>query len=338
MQAVQYVLTGLRSDLPRRYQHMPKIALFLTMLVTLGLAGCQAVGQTPAQKAVEQVTGGQVSQSGDSVTIKTGTGESVTFNGQAPDELKAFPVPAGFTLDKDGYGSMTTQDGTMATATWVGSGGVGAAGDFYTGTLPKQGWTQTMAIDSGTSRVFTYDKGEHSAWVSIDDDGGKTRIAVLYGRQTNRPTPTAARAVAAPAATAEARAGTSVDDAASRPQPTATSEAPTLTDPSVLPNELRAIPLASGFGIVKGSAQRIAEGGVFRMATARAFGKLSVTDVESFYKQALVGQWKQDSEFAGEDECQLAYTSKTEDTLALNIDIEKVDAGTEVTLTLLSSD
>lgn len=186
-------------------------------------------------------------------------------------------------------------------------------------------------MGSDTGRILTYEKGDHSAVLTIDQDGSTTRIALLYGIQTNRPTPTAI-SFAEPTATIQV-----ANRPAFTPEPTETVAAPALTDASAMPAELRAIPLPPGFGVIKGSTQRMAEGGEFRMATARLFGMAGVEQATNSYRQALASQWDLEADSSTQDANALTYTSKTDSGLALSIDIEKVDAGTEITLVLLAT-
>ncbi len=139
-----------------------------------------------ASKAVEQASGGQisVSQSGQSVTIKNPAGESVTIGGNVPDELKNFPVPSGFTFNAADAGSMSGKDGVTAVGTWSGKSSVESVSDFYVRTLVQQGWTQSMAMSSGGNGVLMYDKGDNSAWITVEQDGQTTTISVLYGKKT----------------------------------------------------------------------------------------------------------------------------------------------------------
>lgn len=307
--------------------------LLLLITLSVALVACQPAAPARAPNPVQDLGGVQVHEGGESVSISTGSGESLTISAQVPQEVKDFPAPPGFALTSEGFGSMTTRDGTLATGTWVGSPSVAEAADFYTRSMPLQGWTESMSMGSDTGRILTYEKGDHSAVLTIDQDGSTTRIALLYGTQTNRPTPTTMpfaeptatiRVANRPAATAE-------------PTETEAVTAPALTDASAMPAELQVIPSPAGFGVIKGSTQRMAEGGQFRMATARLFGTASVQQAASSYKQALASQWDLDADNATEDAHELTYTSKTDSGLALSIDIEKVDAGTEITLLLLST-
>ena len=60
-------------------------------------------------------------------------------------------------------------------------------------------------------------------------------------------------------------------------------------------------------------------------------------DVGAFYKQALARGWTEDYYTASEESISAEYTNTKDDTLTLSIEVEKTDAGTQVTATLISS-
>jgi hypothetical protein len=155
--------------------------------------------------------------------------------------------------------------------------------------MPLQGWTESLTMISDGGRILTYEKGDQSAVLTIDQEGSTTRIA------------------------------------------------PALTGASALPAELVAIPSPAGFGVIEGSTQRMAEGGKFRMATARLFGTAGVEQAAGSYRQALASQWDLNAAINSEDAHPFTYTSKTNSGLTLSINIEKVDAGTEIALLLLAT-
>ncbi|MGE5482761.1 MAG: LolA family protein, partial [Bacteroidota bacterium] len=118
-------------------------------------------------------------------------------------------------------------------------------------------------------------------------------------------------------------------------QPAASAGEPKLVDASVLPAELKAIPLPSGFGVVDGSATRSAPGGVFESAEASLFGKLKVEELHDFYTSSLAAEWDEEgwgkSTGGGTETLQASYISKKGD-LTLTIDAEGTAEGTTVNI------
>ena len=149
----------------------------------------KAVGQV-VQKAVESASGSQltVNQSGNSVTVNDTGGNSLTANLQIPDELRNFPVPAGFVLQTDTVGSVTANDGgSTAVAAWSGSGSIPSVNAFYKTAMADRGWTSSMSVDTPDEGVFTFEKAGFNAWVTVETDATGTTISVLYGKSGERP-------------------------------------------------------------------------------------------------------------------------------------------------------
>jgi hypothetical protein len=286
------------------------------VMVALLLAACGQV----AQKAVEQTTGVQTSQQGDTVTIKGKDNQTTEISSQVPDELKSFPVPQGFKLDSGG--SMSTGGDKVSVASWTGTGTPQMVVEFYQQTLPGQGWQEQANFTSGDGGMLTYTKGEQDG-VTITtskEDGDKVTISVMLGKTSQKPAATSA-ATTQPAA------------AESDPTPVA----PETGDAANLPAELKNLPVPSGFAVVTDSMARYAEGGTFSSASATWFGKTSVKDVGQFYQKELTAKgWTEDYSAGAEDSIVANYSNEKEG-MSLTLAIHKTDAGTEVMLELSKS-
>lgn len=304
-------------------------ALALLSLIVVGCAsnGAQTTPQAtqPAsQSASQQATPTQSQQSGGKVTIPGSNGTSVTIDSSVPDDLKTFPVPQGFT--SQGMGSMTSGGDKLSTGSWTGTGQVQTVVDFYKSSLPGQGWKEEGTILTDSGGFINYSKpGGLGLTVTVSkDDSGKITIAVLYGKSSATPTPQAQATEAADA--------TETPEATSAPEATSTPAAPAKGDSSLIPAELKDIPVPSGFYLVKDSAIRLASGGQFTLATAEFFGTTSVKDVGAFYKSSLTAKgWNIDTEVGGEDTYVLACKN-SDGSLSLEVSVSTADAGTQVAI------
>ncbi|MDA8187675.1 MAG: hypothetical protein M0T85_06005 [Dehalococcoidales bacterium] len=160
---------------------MLRIAIVSLAIIALLVTGCGQV----AQKAVEQATGVQVNQKGDSVTVKGKDGQSVQFSSQMPDELKDFPVPQGFKLDSSG--SMSSGGDKLSVASWKGNGTVQDVAQFYKKNLTEKGWKEESSFNSQDGGLLNYSKGEQSATITIDKKDSGIEISLLLGKSNKKP-------------------------------------------------------------------------------------------------------------------------------------------------------
>ncbi|MCL4535488.1 MAG: hypothetical protein M1370_10070 [Bacteroidetes bacterium] len=162
---------------------MFRVAIVSLVILALLLTGCAQA----AQKAVEQATGVQVDQKGENVTIKGKDGEQLTVSSNVPDELKNFPVPPGFTAQKDGAGTLSTGGAKTSVASWKGKGKVEDTVAFYKKTLTDQGYKEEMSMTAGDGGVLSYTKGDSSVSITISKkDGDNIELAVLIGSGSNK--------------------------------------------------------------------------------------------------------------------------------------------------------
>lgn len=109
-----------------------------------------------------------------------------------------------------------------------------------------------------------------------------------------------------------------------------TAKGPKLADASVLPVELKSLPMPAGFGVVDGSPIRSASGGKFQSAEAELFGKMDIKELNAFYKDKLAGDWDLSDEDVETGYLQNNYINKKDDSLTLYINAEQTDKGTTV--------
>lgn len=158
---------------------MRRAIVALTVLAFL-LTGCQQA----TQKAVEQASGAQVNQKGDTVTIKGQDGQSVTISSEVPDALKNFPAPQGFKISESGSMAGDKANGNLAMASWQGKGSVKDVSDFYKKSMVDQGWKQESALDAEDMSQLQYTKGQNQAVVTISSETDGVAVQVML---TNTP-------------------------------------------------------------------------------------------------------------------------------------------------------
>ena len=160
---------------------MLRSAIAALIIAALSVTGCAQV----AQKAVEQATGVQVDQKGETVTLKGKDGEAVTLSSQTPEELKNFPVPQSFKLDSSG--SMSSGGDKLSVATWKGKGTVQEVAQFYKKALSDKGWKEDLSFDSQDGAQLSYSNGTESATITINKQDSDIEISVLLGKTSQKP-------------------------------------------------------------------------------------------------------------------------------------------------------
>ncbi len=105
---------------------------------------------------------------------------------------------------------------------------------------------------------------------------------------------------------------------------------PKLAPASVLPDELKSLPMPTGFEVVENSTRRSASRGKFQSADAQLFGKMSIEDLNTFYKTRLAAQWDAIVEDKGSGDLQYTYMNKKDQSLTLYINAEQTDTGTTI--------
>jgi hypothetical protein len=114
--------------------------------------------------------------------------------------------------------------------------------------------------------------------------------------------------------------------------PTPRLNAPKLADPSVVPAELKAIPVPPGFGVIDGSPSRVVKGGVFNYALADWFGNMNALDLDSFYSKAVPKTWDLTSRALAPGVLENEYVNMNDPTLYLTVEASEDPAGTTLKL------
>ena len=158
-----------------------KRLLYVSALCVVGVAllvlmsGCQ----TAAEKAVEQVTGVQVDEEGDSVTVETEEGKA-TVGGEGTD------IPSDWPSDVPIYPDTTvvsTVDYEVSGAKNMGvtldsTDDAKTINDWYVDEVEKNGWKVTAKASTNGSYVISATKGDQQLSVAIAADLGTDNTGV----------------------------------------------------------------------------------------------------------------------------------------------------------------
>ena len=304
------------------------------------LAGCSGGGGQPTAQATQragspvvqpsQAPGGKlnapiVSPLGQNLTIPGASGQNVTVSSGTPNELKDFPVPPGFAYDSGGTMSASGRDGgSLAVAAWKGKMTLADGISYYKGLATQKGWKETLSMTNADGGQLLYSTASNYNYIvtfSVED-GGVLQVSVL-GSQAPSATPTPAGQGAAATAT--------------RPAVNATA-APVVTVPvAQMPQELQAFPLPNGFAPKKDGMVRMVSGNQLQMAVAVLVGTGDPGQIAKFYQGALPSKgWTEELMMSTGQGVMLSFVGQVSGAdFALNVSIEKKDAGTEVFLTLM---
>lgn len=161
----------------------------LTLLLVVGLVGCQAVADKAAEEAAEEIigaaTGTEVETSGEGengeVTITGKDGEELTMSGSETGLPKDFPEDDAPVYDADFEGSSMLADETSQSfyVNQVSEDDWADVVDWFLTEYEDAGWTKTgdmQAESEGeSSAVLTFEKGEgETATIAISEktEGG----------------------------------------------------------------------------------------------------------------------------------------------------------------------
>ncbi|MHB1004673.1 MAG: hypothetical protein ACYC3S_03405 [Chloroflexota bacterium] len=288
-------------------------------IVALLIGGCTS----PAQKVVEQTTGTSINQKGDTVTIKGKDGEQFTLSSTMPDELKNFPAPAGFKLEN--ASSISAGADKTATATWKGKAPITDVAAFYKKYAADQNWQVGLTFGDATSGQIHGTAPDNMNYIvsySLGSDGG-TEITVMASKV--KATPTKEPATATTVAVAKAAA------TSTKPQTTPAPEAPATTTQESLPNEIKDIPLPSGFALEKDGAFRLASGNNVSV-NATFYGTGDMAKIQAFFESQMVSKgWEKDTVLAIGDQVTMMFTQQKNNLdLSIGISVVKKDPGLEI--------
>jgi hypothetical protein len=316
---------------------MSRTLFAAAVVVTLLLTGCSGSAQPsataqagttqPTKQASVAPASSQSGAQGQSYTITGQDGAKVTVNSGLPEELKSFPVPAGFAYDSGGSMSAQGQGGgSLNVATYKGKMSLNDAIAYYKQTAASKGWTEGMSFSDNKGGQLWYTTPDSYSYIvsfTLQDDG-TTEISVLGGKDKATAVPTKA------AAATQAPTKPAATTAPAKPAATPTPSGPALTGNSALPQELQDLPMPSGFAVEKDGVMRVASGGKFQMAAATLFGQGEPAAIGDWYLQNLKTKgWQEAFSQSGEDEVTLMLQqTKNGGELTLAINISKRDDGT----------
>jgi hypothetical protein len=284
----------------------------IIIMISSLLSGCGFV----AQQVVEQTTGAKIDQSGQTMSIKGKDGEAVVLGATIPDELKGFPVAAGFTPQAGASFSGGGDKGI--TGVWKGKGDIAQIAAFFKKELTSQGWTEDLAMDSPAAIIRQYLKGDDGAMLTIgkEDKTDSVTVSIILSKVKGK-TPSGGQTPAA----------------SSKPGAAVPSGPPT-TDVSNLPAELRDIPMPTGFSPIKDTISRQASGGKFTAAAANWYGKGKVQAIVEFFQKNLPPKgWEEEESNIYEDSGFIRMVSAAKKQ-ALDLTITVMDDGMEIMMAL----
>lgn len=163
-----------------------RFALLFAVAFLLGsqVVGCSCAAEKVTENLVEEATGVEVDQDGDSVTI-TGEGEDgeqVTITGgeggSVPEDFPTdFPIYDGKVT---GSSSLATGDGSMYTVSVETEDGLDAVKAFFDEELEAEGWTvvftNEMTQDGVTTVNYALEKAGRNGTITASLEGATTTI------------------------------------------------------------------------------------------------------------------------------------------------------------------
>ncbi|MGI5835381.1 MAG: hypothetical protein ACOX87_02675 [Chloroflexota bacterium] len=169
--------------------------VLLLFILAMALVGCQspvekakeAVAEKITEKAIEQVSGGDIEKKGENVTFSK-DGESLTVGSDLPEELKGFPIPKDFKIVENSFSRVVTKNEKAVGGRWTGPGTMESVGEFYASAMPQQGWSQVTALDSATASLRSYTRDGWQVNVSWSKQESEIALSISM---TNKPLPTA---------------------------------------------------------------------------------------------------------------------------------------------------
>jgi hypothetical protein len=208
-----------------------------------------------------------------------------------PSDLRDFPVPSGFVAER---ASISSAGGDpVALGAWKGKGSVEATIAFYQRTLVEQGWAEEYTFARPDGGQTAYSRSGSVATVTLARRGDELQAGVLIARDgygTGSPGKAGVGSPIAPPTAVALRPATAPAPIPSLPAPTgsAASSSGSATAYALdVPEEMRRVPIPSGFTLVEGSAQRFTHGDGTTLAMTMWTGKGTVADVAEYYRHTM---------------------------------------------------
>lgn len=316
---------------------MVRTFVIATAALALLLSACTGTPSAPQATPAPQATQASVSVAVPAAVANQNapvpsksTGSSVNAPASLPVGLKDFRVPSGFSLET--AGTIAAGGSQMDTGTWRGKAKVADVSAFYKQYATEQGWEIATTIENNDSgQVYATGKDGLSYIVSYTErNNEEVDLSVMAGKEAQATPPTGSQAIAPSVP--------KVTTLAEKPQAQPAPVSPALADVSEIPNELKDVPIPSGFGVVKDSAFRMTVGtGV--TATVSLSGQGEIENIKDFYVQAFKARGLQEQVvMSTADETTVIYGGMKDGKQSiLSAGIEKTDTGIGVTINYTSS-
>lgn len=156
----------------------------LVIVLALGLAGCESIGEEVGEEIAGGVVGADVEVDGDTVTIETEDG-AVTVEGDTgriPEDFPAdFPIYDDAEVDST---SNITSDGDITYYLGLtSSDGVGEIYDWYKAEFADEGWELKSDVKlsgaDGDSAMIGVEKGRMEGTLTLTAADGGTEIGII---------------------------------------------------------------------------------------------------------------------------------------------------------------
>jgi hypothetical protein len=202
---------------------------------------------------------------------KAGVEPAAVISEQTPGELKGFPAPAGFSIQRTGISSAGGDK--IAMGDWSGRGTVEEGLAFFKSAMRDLGWNEEYSFGRNDGGQTAFAKDGKTATITLVQRGEELRIGVLvaragYGREASDKA-TSGPVIAPPTAVPATLVNSST--------PASVSLAP----------EMSNLPLPDGFTLIEGSSRRFTEGNNSTLALATWSGQGEIQSISGYYRNAM---------------------------------------------------
>jgi hypothetical protein len=164
---------------------MKRAIIFVLLLLVL--AGCSLPGQQQAGQAAKKFLGGVINKSTGGRLNVSDDGEEVSLQTEEGEmKIKQDDLITDFPTDMPVYPGASVQTSWVATekqggimAEFVTTDQLDKIERFYRDQLAENGWYQTNELAQAGSVVFSAEKDERSAWVSLNQNENQVLITIL---------------------------------------------------------------------------------------------------------------------------------------------------------------
>ncbi len=156
----------------------------LSIMLVLGVVGCQAPVEKIAEEVAGGVIGGDVKVDGDSVTVETGDG-AVTIDGGTDTLPEGFPsdFPVYDETRVESSSKIASGESTDFYVNLISDDAFTDVFDWYKAELVAEGWTIDSEVqvpdNEGASAMFTVKKGTVTGTITIRDTGSAIELGFI---------------------------------------------------------------------------------------------------------------------------------------------------------------